>query len=221
MTTVNPTGSSSASSQAAASAATTFGSDFSTFLTLLTTQLKNQDPTKAMDTTEMTNQLVAFSQVEQQIAMNTNLQKMISLEQASQVTASQALLGKTVEVESDRLSLQNGQAQLVLPAAGTATRAIITVTDNAGRTIRQEEVKLETAGSIWSWDGKNSSGVVQPDGAYRFAVAGRDADGNPVTVTANVRGTVTATERTGSDGDLSLVLGGLAVDYTAVRRVVN
>ncbi|MCO6418824.1 flagellar biosynthesis protein FlgD [Siccirubricoccus sp. KC 17139] len=220
MATIPSTGSSAAAATSIA-AAKTFGSDFSTFLTLLTTQLKNQDPTKAMDTTEMTNQLVAFSQVEQQIAMNTNLQKMISLEQASQVTASQALLGRTVEVESDRLALQNGRAQLVLPAAGTAASVIVTITDNAGRTIRQEQVKLGATESTWSWDGKNSAGVAQQDGAYRFAVAGRDANGEAQTVAAQVRGTVTATERTGSSGDLSLLMGGLSVAYTAVRRVVN
>jgi flagellar basal-body rod modification protein FlgD len=53
--------------------------DFNTFLTLLTTQLQNQDPTKAMDTNEMTNQLVSFAGVEQQIAMNARLTKLIGL----------------------------------------------------------------------------------------------------------------------------------------------
>jgi flagellar basal-body rod modification protein FlgD len=211
---------STASSTAAASSAT-FGKDFQTFLTMLTAQLKNQDPTKAMDTTEMTNQLVAFSQVEQQISMNANLEKMIGLQQAAELTASQGLLGKTVEVTSDRLALQNGNATLVLPAAGTAKTATITVLDAAGRTVRSQEVELKAGGSTWSWDGKTSSGTQLVDGAYRYAIAGRDASGDPSTITATVRGQVTAAERQGTAGDLQLVMGGLSVPFDTVRRVVN
>jgi flagellar basal-body rod modification protein FlgD len=65
-----------------------FGGDFNTFLTLLTTQIKNQSPTDPLDANQMTNQLVQFASVEQQISMNQNLQRLISLEQASQFTAS-------------------------------------------------------------------------------------------------------------------------------------
>src|SRR6476660_9854864 len=109
--------------------ATGIGADFNTFLSLLTTQLKNQDPTKAMDTQEMTNQLVQFASVEQQIGVNTNLQKLIGLQQASQLTAAAPLMGKQVEVESDRLSLQDSKALLRLPPAGTASLARVTVLD--------------------------------------------------------------------------------------------
>ena len=117
----------SASSSSASSAASRFGENFDTFLTLLTTQLKNQDPTKAMDTTEMTNQLVQFAAVEQQISMNGNLEKLISLQQAAQLTAAAPLMGKEVEVESNQVALQDGVGRLRLPAAGAATAATITV----------------------------------------------------------------------------------------------
>ncbi len=60
-----------------------FGGDFNTFLSLLTTQLKNQDPTKAMDAQQMTAQLVQFAQVEQAISMNANMSKLIGLQQAA------------------------------------------------------------------------------------------------------------------------------------------
>jgi flagellar basal-body rod modification protein FlgD len=216
---------SSTSSTATGSSASgaTLGKDFSTFLTMLTTQLKNQDPTKAMDTTEMTNQLVAFSQVEQQISMNANLEKLIGLQQASQVTAAQGLLGKTVEVASDRLALQGGTATLVLPPAGAARTATVTVTvlDGSGRTLRSEVVTLGTGSTVWNWDGRNASGMQQADGAYRFAIAGRDATGNPQAVEATVRARVTAAERQGSAGDLQLVMGGLSVGFDTVRRVVQ
>jgi len=197
---------------------TGIGTDFNTFLGLLTTQLKNQDPTKAMDTQEMTNQLVQFASVEQQISMNGNLQKLINLQQASQLTAAAPLMGKVIEVESDQLSLQGGIGTLRLPAAGAATTARVTVLDAAGRTLKQADVALGTAPSTWTWDGRNTANRQQPDGAYRIAVAGRDQAGNPQTVTPTVLAKATAAER-GSNGDLKLVLGGLAVGFDAVRSL--
>ena len=197
---------------------TGIGADFNTFLGLLTTQLKNQDPTKAMDTQEMTNQLVQFASVEQQISMNGNLDKLISLQQATQLTAAAPLLGRVVEVASDRIALQGGTGTLRLPAAGAATTARVTVLDAAGRTLRQEEVTLGAAPTDWQWDGRNAAGKQQPDGAYRIAVAGRDKDGAPQEVAATVLARATAAERA-SGGDLKLVLGGVSVGFDAVRSL--
>lgn len=207
-----------ATGTAAAGKTTGIGADFNTFLGLLTTQLKNQDPTKAMDTQEMTNQLVQFASVEQQISMNGNLQKLINLQQATQLTAAAPLMGKVVEVESDQLSLQGGIGTLRLPAAGTAATARVTVLDAAGRTLKQEDVTLGTAPRDWQWDGRNTAGRQQPDGAYRIAVAGRDQAGGPHEVKASVLARATAAERA-SGGDLKLVLGGLSVSFDAVRSL--
>ena len=127
-----------------------FGSDFNSFLTLLTTQLKNQDPTKAMDAQQMTAQLVQFAQVEQAISMNGNMSKLIGLQQAAQLTAAAPLMGKTVEVSADKLSLQDGTATLRLPAAGAATEARVAIQDSTGRTIREATVKLGAAPTEWA-----------------------------------------------------------------------
>jgi flagellar basal-body rod modification protein FlgD len=198
-----------------------FGGDFSTFLTLLTTQLKNQDPTKAMDPQQMTAQLVQFAQVEQAISTNANMSKLIGLQQAAQLTAAAPLMGKAVEVESDRLSLQDGVATLRLPAAaGAAREARIAVLDANGRAIKEATVALGAAPTDWVWDGRGASGERLPDGAYAFAVAGRDAGGGAAAVEATVRARATAAERApGANGDLKLRLGGLSVGFDAVRSV--
>ena len=197
---------------------TGIGADFNTFLGLLTTQLKNQDPTKAMDTQEMTNQLVQFASVEQQISMNGNLQKLINLQQATQLTVAAPLMGKVVEVARDRISLQGGTGTLRLPAAGTASLARVTVLDAAGRTLKQAEVTLGATATDWVWEGRNTAGQRQPDGGYRIAVAGRDKDGNPQEIAATVVARATAAERAGG-GDLKLVLGGISVGFDAVRSL--
>ena len=221
-TTVQSTTAGAAATQATTSAraATGMGGDFNTFLTLLTTQLKNQDPTKAMDAQQMTQQLVQFAQVEQAISMNTNMSKLIGLQQAAQLTAAAPLMGKTVEVSSDQLSLQNGTATLRLPAAGAAREARIAVLDANGQTIKEATVALGAAPTEWVWDGRDAAGNRQPDGAYSFAVAGRDAGGGVATIEATVRARATAAERaSGTDGDLKLRLGGLSVGFDAVRSV--
>src|ERR1700691_2933136 len=70
--------------------------NFNTFLTLLTTQLQNQNPLDPLDTNQFTQQLVEFSSVEQQVNMNTNLQTLISLQQTSEATSAMQYLGSNV-----------------------------------------------------------------------------------------------------------------------------
>src|SRR5215471_20872951 len=79
--------------------------NFSTFLTLLTTQLKNQDPTSPMDSNQFTQQLVMYSQVEQQISTNDNLKTLISQGTSSAATMAAAYLGKKVSVTTGNASL--------------------------------------------------------------------------------------------------------------------
>src|ERR1700688_4735839 len=101
-----PTGSSSSSS-----ASNLLGTNFNTFLTLLTTQLKNQDPTSPLDTNQFTSQLVQFSQVEQAINTNTNLQALINIQEGQQSVAALPLVGQTVEYAFNQAPLVNGKAE--------------------------------------------------------------------------------------------------------------
>ncbi|MFL5251331.1 MAG: flagellar hook assembly protein FlgD, partial [Rhodopila sp.] len=80
--------------QTSSAALTGLSNNFSNFLSLLMTQLRNQDPTSPLNANEFTSELVQFSSVEQQIATNTNLTQLIQLTQASQVEQSSAMLGK-------------------------------------------------------------------------------------------------------------------------------
>ena len=71
---------------------------YNTFLTLLTTQLQNQDPLDPLDTNQFTQQLVDFASVEQQVNMNSNLQTLISLQQTNEATSAMQYLGSNVTV---------------------------------------------------------------------------------------------------------------------------
>lgn len=202
----------------ATAARTQLGGDLNTFLTLLTTQLQNQDPTDPLDTNQMTNQLVQFASVEQQIAMNQNLGSLLSLQQSAQLTAAAPMIGRRIEVTSDRVALQNGSAEIRLPAAGTTTTAEITVMDANGRTIRTQSVPLGSSPTSWTWDGKNLSGNQLADGAYSVAVAGRTANGEAATVSYTVRGTLTGAERT--DSGLTLNMGAVSLGFDNLRSIL-
>ena len=197
---------------ASGTASQTIAGDFNTFLKMLTTQLQHQDPTNAMDPTEMTNQLVAFAQVEQQISMNTNLNALISLQQAQSLTASADLVGRRVELSGSTLPLQNGAAELRLPVAGTASAALVQVLDNTGSLLRSDTVALGKSATSWAWDGRTDAGTRLPDGAYSYSVAGIGPGGASVPLSATTLATVSGVQR--QNNALNLMFGptGLGMD---------
>jgi flagellar basal-body rod modification protein FlgD len=193
--------------------------DLGTFLTLLTTQLRNQDPSKPMDTEQLTQQLVQFATVEQQLAGNQTLQNLLNLQQAGQLAESASLIGRRVTVESDTLPLQSGRAEVALPAAGSARRAVIEIRDTAGTLVRSETVTLGAGATRWSWDGRDTRGTQRNDGAYRLTVTGRAEDGTSLPLTAAVTGEVTGAARL--DGALMLRLGAATVGFDGLRELPN
>ena len=191
--------------------------DLNTFLTLLTTQLRNQDPTRPMDANGLTQQLVQFATVEQQLRGNQTLERLLTLQQAGQLADAAALVGQRVTVESDRLPLQNGAAEIGLPPVGRATMARVQISDAASVVIRSQDVPLGASASAWRWDGADARGVQRPDGAYRVSVEGRAADGTAIPLTFTVAGTVTGAGREG--GDLVLRMGSATVGFDRLREL--
>ena len=97
--------------------------NFSTFLTLLTTQLKNQDPTSPMDSNTFTQQLVMYSQVEQQIDSNDSLKTLISQGTSNAAAMTTGYLGKKVSITNGNASLTSGAASWTYNLATAASAA--------------------------------------------------------------------------------------------------
>src|SRR3954467_6839394 len=135
MTAIQPltsqTTNNSSSSNSTGSDDGTIAGNFQTFLQLLTTQLKNQNPLSPLDTNQFTQQLVQFAQGEQQINMNSSLSTLISLQQASQTSAALGFLGQTVTISGDTAKLAQGQASWSFSGSTPAT-ATITISNSAG-----------------------------------------------------------------------------------------
>ncbi|MDG4901744.1 flagellar hook assembly protein FlgD [Mesorhizobium sp. M1A.F.Ca.IN.022.07.1.1] len=89
MTTTIPVGATQASSQQTSKTAV----DYQSFLKLLIAEMKNQDPTKPMDSTEYVAQLATFSQVEQSVQTNSKLDQIM---QSSALSQADALIGRSI-----------------------------------------------------------------------------------------------------------------------------
>jgi flagellar basal-body rod modification protein FlgD len=193
------------------------GSNFNDFLSLLTTQLQNQDPTSPMDTNEFTSELVQFTGVQQQVATNSSLNQLIALQQTSQVLQSSSLVGHPITVSSNELALQNGSAEITFQ--GTAGQQIgIAVVNASGVPVANATLSATAGTNSWTWNGRDANGTQLPDGAYRVAVETLASNGAaPVAVPYDVTGTVTGISSNGTTSALSI--GALSVPFGSVVSV--
>lgn len=188
------------------------------FLNLLVTQLKNQDPLDPMDANEFTTQLVQFASVEQQIFQNSNLEKLLALEQTKAISSLVDFIGTTVEAEGRKVPLENGNAEFTYTMPPGAAQATLSITNSAGLTVYTSEVDNSTGKHTFVWDGKSGSGFQHPDGTYNVAVNGLDISGNLVNVSHSVWGRVTGANV--NNGQASLFLGDdIAIAQDAILSV--
>lgn len=191
--------------------------NFNTFLTLLTTQLQNQDPSSPMDSNQFTTELVQFTGVAQQIDTNTSLTQLIQLAQGSTAVQAAQLIGKQVDVTSAQAPLQNGSATIDFTAA-SAGPVTIALTSSAGAPLYQATVNAQAGANSWTWNGQTASGATMPDGLYGVSVT-TAGSGTATAVPFSVQGTVTGVSNSGST--VQLDLGALTVGVSALSGVQN
>jgi flagellar basal-body rod modification protein FlgD len=215
---VNSTTPSSASASSANNATSQLSSNFDTFLQLLTTQLQHQDPLDPMDTSQFTQQLVEYSQVEQQIDSNTNLQTLISQGTSQSAAYATSYLGKTVTVSGGEGSLTNGQAQWTYNLGTASTSTTLQVTDANGNVVYSGSGKTTAGNSNFNWNGVDNSGNQLPDGSYTLAVK---ASAGGQTVTTSVTAVGTVSEVNMINGTPQLLIGSMEVPLTSISSVQN
>src|SRR5215831_6422021 len=142
---------------AAQDAQKSLSANFDTFLTLLTTQLKNQDPLSPMDSNQFTQQLVQFSQVEQQIHSNQNLESLISLTKANSATTAVSYLGKSLTLTDGTAPLMNGEAKWAYSLDNDASTTKLVVTDATGKIVYAGTGETTSGMHAFTWDGKDNA----------------------------------------------------------------
>src|SRR5690242_5338005 len=128
----NKAATSSSTTQSGDDALASLSGDYSNFLTLLTTQLKNQDPLSPMDATQFTQQLVQFSAVEQQINGNKKLDQLIGLQSTANAYGAVGFVGTTIAADSDDVALQSGKAKFDYTIDKTGGSATLKILDASG-----------------------------------------------------------------------------------------
>ncbi len=193
-------------------------SNFQDFLSMLTTQLQNQDPTAPMDSSQFTTELVQFTGVEAQIQGNSSLTQLIQPAQGGAALQAAQMIGKTVQVNSSQLTLQNASATIdfTAPAAGPAAIAIYS---GSGQKLFDTVVSAAAGSNTWTWNGRTATGAILPDGIYNVAVEGAAAGGGTAALPFTVQGTVTGARPTKSG--VNLDLGALSVGLSSLAAVRN
>mgnify|MGYP001338094509 CR=1 FL=1 len=189
------------------SGSSTIGDLQDRFLTLLVTQLKNQDPMNPMENAELTTQLAQMSTVEGINKLNAGFETLLSGYQSSQTLQAAALIDRIVLAEGDLLALgeKGGAGRVVLDSAVDSLR--VRITDSNGNLVRQLDLGAQTEGAVdFAWDGKNAAGEVMAQGEYRFSVEA-SADGEAVEATAYAIGQV---------GSVTMAADGLSVDVLGI-----
>jgi flagellar basal-body rod modification protein FlgD len=220
MSTVDPAASSTATNKVANAAATSLSNNYTMFLKLLTTQLQNQDPLSPTDSTTFTQQLVQYSQVEQQIKTNDNLTSLIDTTKTNG-NANIALLNyldKYVEVSGTNFPLQKSQATMAYQLASAANKVTLDILDTSGAKVATFDGPTGAGLQKISWDGKDAKGKQYSDGRYTLQITATDASGKAIAVNKqSLIGHVTGIERTAT-GNL-LNLGNLQVKEADIVNV--
>lgn len=144
------------------------------FLTLLTTQLKNQDPLNPMDNAQLTSQLAQISTVDGIERLNATLQKLLSNNVDGEALQAAALVGHQVMVEGSGLTLTSSGAVGGLELSAAADQVLLTIKDSNGLTIKTLDLGNLGAGAHnFTWDGKADSGAQAVNGTYSISLAAR------------------------------------------------
>ena len=210
---------SSSNSSLSSTSGTTLAGNFQTFLTLLTTQLKNQNPLDPLDTNQFTQQLVQFASVEQQLKTNDQLTTLVSLQQTTQATQALTFVGKTAVVKGNTVSLTNSKAtwNLNIPKDSTLN---ISIANASGQTVFTGKYTA-TAGDNqpFVWNGRGNDGTQYQDGQYTMTATATDSSGNSVGVTTEAQGVVNSVDLTQTPPLLSI--NGQTFTVNQIQRIVN
>jgi flagellar basal-body rod modification protein FlgD len=193
-------------------------SNFNTFLSLLTTQLRNQDPLSPLDSNQFTQQLVQMTGVEQQLASNDLLKQVVANTSGGVATAV-SLIGKDVRCTSDTANINGGQAKWTYNLSSAATDLKVEVVDANGTIVHTEAPSDMSAGDhAFTWNGKDLNGNQLPDGGpYTLKISATDPTGASIPSTNFIDGLVTGVEQ--DNGQTYITINGARVTADTVTSI--
>lgn len=199
---------------------TRLAESFDTFLSLLTVQLKNQDPLSPMDSTQFTQQIVQMTGVEQQLLTN-DLLKTLVVNTSNGVSTAVSLIGKEVRAITTDAKLQNDKAEWIYTLPRDAHDVRLDVIDirtgQAVKSLPAPENGLKAGDHKVTWDGKDANGVKMPEGLYSLRVRATDSSFATVPATVAIEGVVSGVEQ--SNGETLITVNGSQVLWNYITTI--
>ena len=190
------------------------------FLTLFTTQLKNQDPLDPVKNEAFVAQLAQFSQLEATTNMASSLTNFTTSMASSQITSSAGLIGTKVSVPDGPATLVSGQqvpATITLPNGADGVQ--LQVFDSKGVLVSTQTAGAQTAGDmLFNWNGQDDVGNALPSGTYRF-VASAVSQGKTITPTVSTIATVLGVSQQADKSMVLQVTGGKTIKLSDVTKI--
>ncbi|RZJ80718.1 MAG: flagellar hook assembly protein FlgD, partial [Brevundimonas sp.] len=158
---------------------TMLASNFETFLSLLTSQLKNQDPLSPVDSNQFTAQLTQMAGVEQQLLTNDLLTSLLSAQQGAGLTGAANYIGKEATAVWSANKVEDGKATWSYELGEDAKAAKLQVLDSAGKVVwTGDATELKQGVHDFTWDGKTTAGgQVADGGVYTLKITATDTAG--------------------------------------------
>jgi flagellar basal-body rod modification protein FlgD len=188
------------------------------FLNMLVTQMKNQDPLNPMDNAQVTSQLAQINTVTGINKLNDTMTALSSTYSASQTMQAANLIGKNVLSPGKNLQLTSagGIAGGVLD--GAADKVTVSIYDSSSQLVATEDLGAKSAGNfLFTWDGKDKNGNALATGDYTFKIAASKG-GSEVKSTATQAGTVSAVSLTSTG--FQLEVGDSKINYSDVKQII-
>jgi flagellar basal-body rod modification protein FlgD len=154
------------------------------FLTLMISQLKNQDPFKPMDPAQYVGQLAQFSSVSGLADINKNISSLTDSLRGNQVLDGAALIGRTVIAEGNQVYRYVPEEGEAIPTQGAvevpagASSVQFVVRDSAGTLVKTQAMDARQGLRGFTWDGSTDAGGTAPSGAYKIEVIAKVGDKN-------------------------------------------
>jgi flagellar basal-body rod modification protein FlgD len=172
-----------------------------------------------MDSNAFTQQLVMYSQVEQQINTNDNLKSLISQGTGNAAAMTTGYLGKKVSIVNGNAPLIGGNANWTYNLSGPAVSSQIAITDANGKTVYTAAGEMGAGNHSFAWNGKDTNGNQLSDGAYKLSVAAINAAGGTINTSVASAATVTQIDMTGEVP--RLIIGSMEIDLADIAAVAN
>lgn len=192
------------------------GGDFDTYLKMLTTQIKNQDPLNPMEGSDFAVQLATFSGVEQQVRTNALLSQLVG-EGAGNLSALAHWIGKEVRTTAP-VAFQGRPLTMQIDPARDADQVTLVTLDASGAEVLREDIGTGT-GEV-DWSGRRADGTALAHARYSFRLESALRGEVIATTNVGVFAPVTGAELTAQGTRLTLAGGAstLESEVTALRE---